>query len=75
MKLIATVALTLALTAALAPRPTQAGDVERVQRACAELRTRGNERAGTAIERFVKTQNGFFVLDIVDARLRDVFCK
>lgn len=75
MKLVLTVAVTLALAFALTPRPTQAGDVERVQRACALLDGLGNEKSGIAAERFIKTQNGYLTISIIDARLREVFCK
>lgn len=87
MKLIASVAVAVAMALALAPRSPQAADVERVQRACAELR----REYGTVFEKLPtsaeaadnahayqwpaqRSKGTRVTIPVVDMRLFELFC-
>lgn len=80
MKSIALAAVAVALALAIAPRSPQAADVERVQRACAELRRNYEGPPVDASLRIRKAFSGesalrLATLNVVDARVYDLFCK
>lgn len=80
MKLVASLALAVALALALAPRSPQAADVDRVQRACAELR---RSYEGPPVDASMRIRRAFSgdnawrlgTLNVVDARVYKLFCE
>ena len=80
MKTVAVAALAVVLALALAPRAPQAADVERVQRACAQLH--GEYKGAPSPKDAVMMRKAWgdkawrpVTQNLIDSRLYDLFCK